>query len=222
VNALHVCCVDPVTAYKQVFFTGEKLLYINPPVSSQNDRVGLLAENVMSLQFGCWLREPSLHRELCVLQGKGRLHFVLEKSKVYADCHLLRKRVATEINGQLPPFVQPTFHISARWSTCACSKIDTVMACSSLSRLHRQWRMASKQSGFKSTWLPCLGLDAGQIQLSEPQPKNIPELKTALLMIWYWEWDELTQEAFKINRQLPQASPRLRQSRRGGRFEFKL
>jgi len=36
-----------------------------------------------------------------------------------------------------------------------------------------------------------------------PQPKNIPELKTALLMIW----DELPQESYqKINRQLPQPS----------------
>ena len=42
-----------VMACKQVFFTDEKMFYINPPVSTQNDRCGLLAENVMSLQVGC-------------------------------------------------------------------------------------------------------------------------------------------------------------------------
>jgi len=44
-----------------------------------------------------------------------------------------------------------------------------------------------------------------------PQQKNNPELKTALLMII---WDELPQEAQKINRQLPQVSARLHQRKR--------
>ena len=40
-----------------------------------------------------------------------------------------------------------------------------------LSRLHQQGRMTSKQPGFKST---CLGLDAGQIQSSEPTTEEYP------------------------------------------------
>jgi len=44
-----------------------------------------------------------------------------------------------------------------------------------------------------------------------PQPKNTPELKTSLLVIW----DELPQESYqKISRQLLQASARLHQHKR--------
>jgi len=68
---------------------------------------------------------------------------------------------------------------------------------SSERRLHRQRRMAmmaSKQPGFKCTCLPCLGLDDGQIQPSEPTTEKYPGAEvTALLMIW----DELPQEAIR-------------------------
>jgi len=82
------------------------------------------------------------------LQGKGRLHFVQEKSKVYANYYV--NELLPKLMDDCHHFARPIFHISARWSTCACSKTDPTMACSSLSRLNRQGRTASKQPGFKS------------------------------------------------------------------------
>jgi len=66
-----------------------------------------------------------------------------------------------------------------------------------------------------------LRLDAGQIQPSEvlnPQPKNIPELKTALLMIW----DEQPQEA--IRKSIVSFRKRLRAciNAEGEHFEYTL
>ena len=51
-----------------------------------------------------------------------------------------------------------------------------------------------------------------------PQPKNIPELKTALLTIW----DELPQEA--IRKSIVSFRKRLRAciDAKGGHFEYKL
>ena len=156
-----------VTACKQVFFTDEKMFYINPPVSTENDRVWSAGRKRDCLFKSAvfWSRESSLHRELwplrvhVCLQGKGRLHFVQEKSKFNADYYV--NELLPKLMDNCHHFAWPTFHISARWSTCACSKIDRIVAGSlpSLSRLHRQGRMASKQPGFESTWLPRLGLE---------------------------------------------------------------
>ena len=141
-----------MTACQRVFFTDEKLFYTNPPVNTQNDRVWSAGRKrdvspsrllIERAKFA-----PRVSAGVC-LEGKGRLHFVQEKSKVNADYY---------VNELLPKLIDdcyhavawPKLHISTRWGTCACSEIDPAMACSSLSRLHRQGRMASKQPGFKS------------------------------------------------------------------------
>ena len=56
---------------------------------------GLLAQNVMSVQIGCWWREPSLHHMLwslpgcrCVLRRQRTMDFVEDKSKVNADYYM--------------------------------------------------------------------------------------------------------------------------------------
>jgi len=80
-----------------------------------------------------------------------------------------------------------------------------------LSRFHRQRRMASQQPGFKCTWLPCLGLDAGQIQPSEPTTEEYPGDEDSAS-------DDMGGAAArsyqKINCQLPLACARLRRRRR--------
>jgi len=81
----------------------------------------------------------------------------------------------------------------------------------SLSRLHWQRHMASKQPGFKCTWLPCLGLDAGQIQPSEPTTEEYPGAEDSTSDDMGWAAARSYQ---KINRQLPLASARLRWRRR--------
>jgi len=96
---------------------------------------------------------------VCKARGACTLFRKSEKSKVNADYYV--NELLPKLMDNCHHFAWPTFHISARWSTCACSKIDRIVAGSlpSLSRLHRQGRMASKQPGFESTWLPRLGLE---------------------------------------------------------------
>jgi len=83
--------------------------------------------------------------------------------------------------------------------------------CSSLSRLRQQGCMVSKQPGFKSSWLPCLGLDAGQIQPSEPTTEEYPGAEDSASDDMGWA---ATRSYQKINPQLPQASARLHQCKR--------
>jgi len=58
--------------------------------------------------------------------------------------------------------------------------------------LHLQGRLALKLPGFKSTWLPCLGVDVGEVQMSESTTEEHLRSK-ALLKIW----NELPQDAVK-------------------------
>jgi len=53
--------------------------------------------------------------------------------------------------------------------------------------------MASKQPRFKSTLLPCLGLDAEKIQLPESASEGHPRADDSASKIW----KELPQEAIK-------------------------
>ena len=79
-----------VTACKQVFFTDKKIFYINPPVSTQNDRVWSAGRkrDVFSsrllIESAKFALRVMVSAGVC-LQDKGRLHFVQKKSKFNAD-----------------------------------------------------------------------------------------------------------------------------------------
>jgi len=141
------------------------------------------------------------------LQGKGYLHFVQEKSKTNADYSV--NELLLKLMDNCHHFARPTFHISSRWSTCACSKTDRTMACSSLSFIDKD--ACSKQPRLKFTWLPCLELDAGQIQPFESTTAEYPGAEDSASDDMGWA---AARSYHKINRQLPQASVRLHQCKR--------
>jgi len=92
-----------VTACKQVLFTDEKMFYINPPVRTQNDTVWSagrkcdVSPSRLLIERAKFAPRVMVSAGVC-LQGKGRLHFVQEKSKTNAD-YYVNLRVATEISG---------------------------------------------------------------------------------------------------------------------------
>lgn len=80
-------------ACKKIFFTDEKMFYLDPPINSQNDRVWAEGRkrNVASQRL--LHQRAKFSRSVMVsagvsFSGKGRLHFVPEKVKVNTDCYL--------------------------------------------------------------------------------------------------------------------------------------
>jgi len=84
--------------------------------------------------------------------------------------------------------------------------------------------MASKQLGFKYTWLPRLGLDAGQIQVFEPTTEEYPapgaEDSASDDMGWAAarSYQKLIVTSASIFRKCLHACV----NAEGGRFEYKL
>ena len=145
---------------------------------------GLLAENVdvspsrLLIERAKFAPRVMVSAGMC-LQGKGRLHFVQEKSKANADYYV--NELLPKLMDDCHHFARPIFHISARWSTCACSK-NWPNNGLQLTVLFRQGHMASKQHGFKLDYYHVWSWMLDKSNRLNPQPQNIPELKTALLM----------------------------------------
>ena len=97
-----------VTACKPVFFRHEKMFYINPPVSSQNDRVWSagrkrdVSPSRLLIERAKFAPRVMVSAGVC-LQGKGRLHFVQEMSiMVNADYY---------VNELLPKLINDSHHL---------------------------------------------------------------------------------------------------------------
>src|ERR1700743_1329628 len=78
---------------KRVFFTDEKIFYLNPPVNSQNNRVWSTGRKRdvdpqrLLVQRAKFSAHVMVSAGICY-GGKGRLHFVAEKAKIYAEYYV--------------------------------------------------------------------------------------------------------------------------------------
>jgi len=125
------------------------------------------------------------------IKGKGRLHIVQEKSKVNAD---------DNVNELLPKFMDNCHHLLGQHFIFPQDGAPAYAA-----KPTQQWLAAYCPDFFdKDAWPPnspdlnpldyhVCGWMLDKFNRLNPQPKNIPELKTALLMIW----DELPQEGVR-------------------------
>jgi len=81
------------SAWKKVFFTDEKIFYLDPPMNTQNDRVWAsgrkrdIASERLLHQRAKFSRRVMVSAGVCY-NGKGRLHFVPEKAKINADYYI--------------------------------------------------------------------------------------------------------------------------------------
>src|SRR6188508_2671372 len=77
-------------SWKKVFFTDEKIFYLDPPLNAQNDRVWAsghkrsIAPQRLLYQRAKFSRRVMVSAGVC-FDGKGRLHFVPENVKIKAD-----------------------------------------------------------------------------------------------------------------------------------------
>lgn len=74
---------------KRVFFTDEKMFYLNPPVNTQNNRVWSagrkrdVSSERLLVQRAKFSAHVMVSAGVCY-QGKGRLHFIADKAKINA------------------------------------------------------------------------------------------------------------------------------------------
>lgn len=183
-------------ATKRVFFTDEKVFYINPPINNQNNRVwssgkkSQVACSRLLVERAKFAPHVMVSAGVC-FQGKGRLHFVDEKTKVNANYYL---------NKLLPKLVEDCQNLLGR---------DFVFqqdgAPAHGAKVTQEW-LCENCTDFidKNSWPPnspdlnpldyhVWGAMLEQFNVLNPKPHNIAELKVALQRIW----NNLSDETIK-------------------------
>jgi len=170
---------------KQVFFTDEKIFYLNPPVNNQNNRVWSngrkrdVDPQRLLVQRAKFSAHVMVSAGICY-SGKGRLHFVAEKAKINAEYY---------VNNLLPRLIDD------------CHKL----APAHTSRHAQKWLQQNSPYFIKKNEWPPYSPDLNPLdfhiwgamvekyQAYTPKPVNLMELKIVLEAIW----NDLPQEPIK-------------------------
>lgn len=210
-----------VTACKRVFFTDEKIFYVNPPVNNQNNRVWSAGKKRCVPQSRLLIERAKFAPHVMVsagisFEGKGGLHFVDEKAKVNADYYV--KQLLPKLVGDCHQLLGEEFIFQQDGAPAHAAKVT------------QQW-LAVHCPDFidKDSWPPnspdinpldyhVWGSMLEKFGHLNPQPKDIQELKSALTKIW----DELSQDG--ICKSITSFRKRLRAcvNAEGGHFEHLL
>jgi hypothetical protein len=80
-------------ATKKVYFTHEKIFYINPPINNQNNRIWAKTKKADIHPSRVLVERAKFSPHIIVFagvsyEGKGRLHFIDEKAKVNAKYYV--------------------------------------------------------------------------------------------------------------------------------------
>ena len=141
---LALLCWLKVRNTKRVFFTDEKIFYLNPPISNQNNRVWSIGKKA-DVRLDRWTREV---RSACY--GIGWCLFRWQMSTAFcwckSECRILRVSPASRINCRLQTFAANWIHLSARRRTSAYCITRARLAQFKLSWFHWEGPMASKLS----------------------------------------------------------------------------
>jgi len=206
---------------KHVFFTDEKIFYLNPPVNSQNDRVwsagrkrDVDAQRLL-MQRAKFSPHVMVSTGIC-FNGKGRLHFVPDKVKINADYY---------VNGLLPKLMEDC---EALMPNGFILQKDGAPA--HTSRQAQEWiRQNTPDFVNKFEWPPnspdlnpldfyVWGAMLHRYQQFVPKPKNVAELRGVLEAIWNDIPHESVQKAIVAFRKRLQACIKAQ----GGHFEHLL
>lgn len=206
---------------KRTFFTDEKVFYVDPPVNAQTNRVwgsgrkSDIATNRLLVQRAKFSSSVMVSVGVC-FGGKGRLHFVPEKTKINAECYT---------TNLLPLLLEDCQHLLQH---------DFIFqqdgAPAHTARQSQEW-LATHTPDFikKDEWPPnspdlnpldfCVwGLMLEKYTKHKPKPTTREELKVVLQNIW----DSLEQG--KIDKAVLAFRKRLRAcvQAEGGHFEHAL
>jgi hypothetical protein len=206
---------------RKVFFTDEKVFYLDPPVNCQNDRLWATGRKRDVIPERLLAQRAKFSACVMVSAGvsfgsKGQLHFVAEKAKINAEYY---------VRELLPKLIEdcqttlPNGFIFQQDGAPAHS-----------SKLAQEWlKQNSPDFIAKDDWPPnspdlnpldyhVWGAMLAKYQAHTPKPKNKTELKATLQQIW----SDLPQE--DINKAVLQFTKRLKAciSAEGGHFEHQL
>lgn len=207
--------------WKKMFFTDEKMFYLDPPMIAQNDRVwasgrkrDIAAERLL-YQRAKFSRRVMVSAGVCY-NGKGRLHFVPEKAKIKADYY---------VSNLLPELLEDCFE---QIGSVFIFQQDGAPAHTAK---HTQDFLLMNCPDFidKNEWPPnspdlnpldyhVWGEMMTRYSSLSPKPTDIAQLKEALQKIW----DELPQAS--INKAISTFRPRLQSciAVKGGHIEQRL
>jgi len=179
---------------KNIFFTDEKNFYLNPPVTSQNNRIWASAKTVNVKPARLLIQRAEFAQHVMVCAGvccgrKGRLHFIDEKAKVDAAHYV----------GHLFPNSS-----SSRTASSCCrpglsfSRMVRQRILHALRRIGSRrtaWISSQRTSGLQIHQTYAIDYHVWGAMLEayhklHPKPKSVTRLKEALQVIW---------EAFHIN-----------------------
>ena len=192
---------------KRVFFTDEKAFYLNPPVSTQNNRLWVASRKAdvpaerLLMQRAKFSQHVMVSAGVCYA-GKGRLHFIPDKAKINAefytsdllpllleDCHnLLQQNFVFQQDGAPAHTAQQT----QEWLTN--NTLDFINK--------EEWPPNSPDLNPLDycVW----GLMLAAYEKHSPKPTNTTELKALLQTIW----ESLPQDS--INKAIVSFRRRLR------------
>jgi inhibitor of nuclear factor kappa-B kinase subunit alpha len=179
---------------KRVFFTDEKIFYINPPVNTQNNRVWSVGRKRAVDPQRLLIQRAKFSAHVMVsagvsFAGKGRLHFVAEKTKIDANYYVnsLLPNLVDDCENLLPDvfiFQQDgapahTARLTQDWLDVNCPDFIT----------KDEWPPNSPDLNPLDyhVW----GAMLQKYQQHNPKPTTTDELKAVLQVIW----DELPQQS---------------------------
>ena len=182
---------------KRVFFTDEKIFYLNPPVNNQNNRVWSTGRkrDVDPQRLLVQRAKFSAHVMISAgisYGGKGRLHFVAEKAKINAEYY---------VNNLLPGLIGDCQVLAPNNNFI----FQQDGAPAHTSRLAQEWLEQNTPDFIKKDeWPPnspdlnpldfhIWGAMLEKYQAYIPKPTNKTELKIVLEAIW----NDLPQEPIK-------------------------
>jgi inhibitor of nuclear factor kappa-B kinase subunit alpha len=207
---------------KRVFFTDEKLFYVNPPVNNQNNRIWSTGRKRdvdpqrLLVQRAKFSPSVMVSAGICY-GGKGRLHFIAEKAKINAEYYT---------TNLLPKLIEDC-------QTVASAPIFIFQqdgAPAHTARLAQEWLQQNSPDFLKKDeWPPnspdlnpldyhVWGAMLEKYQAYKPKPKNKAELKVVLEAIWADLPQEPIDKAVLAFRKRLQACVRAD----GGHFEHQL
>ena len=174
-------------ATKKVFFTDEKMFYINPPINSQNNRIWAKKKKADIDPSRLLVERAKFSSHIMVsagvsYEGKGRLHFIDEKAKVNAKYY---------VENLLPKLVEDCHTVVGKQFIFQHDGAPAHGA-----KLAQDW-LASHCPDFidKDSWPPnspdlnpldyaIWGAMLETYNKLTTKPKNIPDLKDTLQIIW--------------------------------------
>ena len=169
---------------RNVFSSPTRNFYLNPPVSSQNNKVWTGGKKAdvkrLLVEREKFAQHVMVSAGVC-FGGKRRLHFVDESAKV--DFAYLVGRLLPGLVNDCTRLLPSGYIFQQDGAPAHTAQCHAELAPNQLPRFRCQRPVASKFTRLELLGLPCLGAMLETYHKRHPKPKTIAELKEVLPVI---------------------------------------